>query len=83
MQPTDTIVFVKESTKTNREIQKNKWEVVQKDTEPNYEVVAIGAEVKVCRVGDFILFSNSQHSTFNGEPVIAVEQADIYGVSNV
>lgn len=80
MKPTTTNIFVKETDKTEREIKKNNWEVVDSSRAPNYEVVAIGPDVKLCKVGDIVLFHNAHTQHFNDEEFLVFDESDLLGV---
>jgi len=77
--PSPGIVFVKQAPYA---IKKNKFEYAGLDEKFDYVVTAIGKDVTVCKVGDFVLFDNYHEYESQGEKIIKVSESDIDGVTN-
>lgn len=78
MAPTPNVVFVKGSP---FEIKKNQFEYAG-ESKKDYTVTAIGKDVTLCKVGDFVLFEAYREYEFNGEKIIKVNESDIHGVKS-
>ena len=76
MEPTAGKLFVKKADKK----QPSAYEVVD-NTEARYEVTQAN-DVTVCKVGDFVLFTDYKTYKFDGEDIFVVNEGDIVGVKH-
>jgi co-chaperonin GroES (HSP10) len=79
MRPTTTHIFVKE---TKTELKKNDFQYVDNSRTPNYEVIAVGPDVKLCSTGDFVLLNNAHRTDIDGEEVFVMDESDLIGVKD-
>lgn len=82
MKPTADNIFAVKVTREIKKTEKNRFEGIDSRKASVYKVVAVGSEVKRCKVDDFILFNNGITSVIYGRETTVLTDNDVVGVEH-